>query len=154
LLVVGDYCGTNAAAPQLIWGEEDDAMLWRMMTAIGLEQGAVYVTNAMKCVQPDPDQANFTGELPCLPFLEKELQILRPGLICAMGDIAVRALLKTKAPLARVRGRFYTYKYPHGGVAKVMPTFHPRLLLQYPEMKQATWKDLQAVQKALQASLR
>ncbi|WPD21215.1 MAG: uracil-DNA glycosylase [Candidatus Electrothrix scaldis] len=153
LLIVGDYCADaeSTAATQLIWGEEEDAMLWRMMTAIGLEQDGVYVTNAMKCVQPSFDQANSSVELPCLSFLEKELQILRPRLICAMGDIATRALLKTKAPLARVRGRFHTYKYPQGGVAKVMPTFHPRLLLQYPEMKQATWKDLQAVQKALQA---
>ncbi|MCI5158600.1 MAG: hypothetical protein D3906_09215 [Candidatus Electrothrix sp. AUS1_2] len=158
LLVLGDYCGRNAAGRQLLWGEEEDAMLWRMMAAIGLEQDAVYVTNAVKCAQPAPAQANSAVDPSCLScclsHIEKELQIVRPKLICAMGDIATRAVLKNKAPLARVRGIFHPYQYPQGDTAKVMPTFHPRLLLQYPEMKQATWKDLQVVQKALEASSR
>jgi DNA polymerase len=68
-----------------------------------------------------------------------------------MGDTVTRALLKTKVPLVRLRGRFHSYRYPQGDMAKIMPTFHPRLLLQHPEMKQATWKDLQAVQRMLQA---
>jgi DNA polymerase len=152
LLVVGDcFIGTPSEQGQ-VWGKEEDAMLWRMMQAIGLDQSSVYVTNAIKCPQPGPVQPGSLMEQPCFSHLEKEIQIIRPKLICAMGDTVTRALLKTKAPLARLRGIFRPYRSPQGDMAKVMPTFHPRLLLQHPEMKQATWKDLQAVQRMLQAS--
>ncbi len=153
LLIVGDCFVGTAWKKGLFWGEEEDAMLWRMIQAIGLERKDVYVTNAIKCPQPAASgQPAAALEQSCFSHLEKELQIIRPKLICAMGDAACQALLKTKAPLARLRGRFHTYKYPHGGIGKVMPTFHPRLLVQHPEMKQATWKDLQAVQRALQTA--
>ncbi|CAK8723348.1 Uracil DNA glycosylase superfamily protein [Candidatus Electrothrix aarhusensis] len=152
LLVVGDcFIGTLSEKGQ-VWGKEEDAMLWRMMQAIGLDQRSVYVTNAIKCPQPGPVQLGSLMEKSCFPHLEKEIQIIRPQLICAMGDSVTRALLKTKAPLARLRGRFRSYRSPQGNVIKIMPTYHPRLLLQHPEMKQATWKDLQAVQRMLLAS--
>ncbi len=151
LLVVGDCFIGTIWEQGLLWGKEEDAMLWRMMQAIGLEQKSIYVTNAVKCPQPALSQPSSTLEQACFFQLEREIQIIRPKLICAMGDAACRALLKTKAPLARLRGRFHTYKYPNGAIGKIMPTYHPRLLVQHPEMKQATWKDLQAVQRALQA---
>ncbi|MCW5203430.1 uracil-DNA glycosylase [Desulfobulbus sp. US4] len=154
LLVVGDcFIGTPSEQGQ-VWGKEEGAMLWRMMQAIGLDQSSVYVTNAIKCPQPEPVQPGSLMEQACFSHLEKEIQIIRPRVICAMGDTVTRALLKTKAPLARLRGSFRPYRSPQGDMAKVMPTFHPRLLLQHPEMKQATWKDLQAVQRMLQASPR
>ncbi|WP_339138231.1 MAG: uracil-DNA glycosylase [Candidatus Electrothrix sp. GW3-4] len=154
LLVVGDCFFGSAPEKDLLWGEEEDAMLWRMMQAIGLDKGSVYVTNALKCSQPKPVPPGSLVEQSCFSHVEKELQIIRPRLICALGDTATRALLRTKAPLVRLRGRFHPYRSLQGDGAKIMPTFHPRLLLQYPEMKQATWKDLQAVQRMLQASSR
>ena len=155
LLVLGDCFLGTSPAKGLLWGEEEDAMLGRMMTAIGLDQDAFYVTNAVKCPQPEPVQPGSPAEHACFAHLERELLIIRPQLICTMGDTATRALLKTKAPLLRLRGHFHTYRYPKGqGTAKLMPTFHPRLLLQYPEMKQAVWKDLQAVQRVLRNSSR
>ncbi|MGB5684603.1 MAG: uracil-DNA glycosylase [Candidatus Electrothrix sp.] len=152
LLVVGDCFIGTPSEKGLIWGKEEDAMLWRMMQAIGLDQSSVYVTNAIKCPQPRHVQPRSLMEQSCFSHLEKEIQIIRPTLICAMGDSVTQALLKTKAPLARLRGSFRSYRSPQGDRVKVMPTYHPRLLLQHPEMKQATWKDLQAVQKMLQAS--
>ena len=104
LLVVGDcFIGTPSEQGQ-VWGKEEDAMLWRMMQAIGLDQGSVYVTNAIKCPQPGPVQPGSLTEQSCFSHLEKEIQIIRPKLICAMGDTATRALLKTKAPLAPTTG--------------------------------------------------
>ncbi|CAK8716531.1 Uracil DNA glycosylase superfamily protein [Candidatus Electrothrix laxa] len=150
LLVAGDCFIGAASEERLIWGKEEDAMLWRMMQAIGLDQSLVYVTNAIKCPQPGPVQPGSLMEQPCFSHLEKEIQIIRPKLICAMGDSVTQALLKTKAPLVRLRGSFRPYRYPQGNIVKIMPTYHPRLLLQHPEMKQATWKDLQAVQRMLQ----
>ncbi|MCI5210780.1 MAG: hypothetical protein D3910_18780 [Candidatus Electrothrix sp. ATG2] len=106
LLVVGDCLIGAPAEKDLMWGKEEDTMLWRMMQAIGLDQSSVYVTNAIKCPQTVPVQAGSLMEQSCCTRLEKELHIIRPRLICAMGDTAARALLKTKAPLVRLRGRF------------------------------------------------
>ena len=152
LLVVGDCFIGTPSEKGLIWGKEEDAMLWRMMQAIGLDQRSVYITNMIKCPQPGTVQPRSFMEQSCFSHLEKEIQIIRPKLICAMGDSVTQALLKTKAPLARLRGSFRPYRSPQGNMVKIMPTYHPRLLLQHPEMKQATWKDLQAVQRMLQAS--
>ncbi|MCI5211386.1 MAG: hypothetical protein D3910_21965, partial [Candidatus Electrothrix sp. ATG2] len=151
LFVVGDCLIGATSEKNLLWGKEEDAMLWRMMQAIGLDQSSIYVTNAIKCPQTAPMQPGSLMEQSCFTKLEKELQIIQPRLICAMGDTAAQVLLKTKAPLVRLRGQFRTYRYSQGKLAKVMPTFHPRVLLQYPEMKQAVWKDLQAVQRMLLA---
>ena len=150
LCVLGDYF-LGTPKDNLFWGKEEDAMLWRMMQAIGLEQEAVYVTNAIKCPQPAFVQSGSPQAQSCSSYLEKELQVIQPEVICVMGDTALQILLKTKAPLVRLRGKFHTYRYMHGETVKIMPTYHPRLLVQYPEMKMATWKDLQAVQRALQA---
>ncbi|XOF34728.1 MAG: uracil-DNA glycosylase [Candidatus Electrothrix sp. YB6] len=148
LLVVGDWY--SAADQQgAVWGKEEDEMLWKMMAAIGLDRASVYVTNAVKCPQQEPIRPDSAATQSCFAFLEQELQIIRPQLICTMGEIATRALLRTKAPVARLRGRFHPYRFPDGSRAKVMPTFHPRLLLQHPEMKRATWEDLQAIQRLL-----
>ncbi|MCI5134182.1 MAG: hypothetical protein D3920_03730 [Candidatus Electrothrix sp. AW2] len=149
LCVLGDYF-LGTPKDTLLWGQEEDAMLWRMMQAIGLEQEAVYVTNAIKCPQPAFVQSGSPQAQACSSRMEKELQIIQPEVICVMGDTALQILLKTKAPLVRLRGKFHTYRYLHGGTVKIMPTYHPRLLVQYPEMKMATWKDLQAVQRFLQ----
>jgi uracil-DNA glycosylase family 4 len=160
LLVLGDcYIGdppqdSNITKEGMIWGRKEDELFWKMMAAIGLDQKTVYVTNTVKCPQKDPVPPGTEREHPCFLFLEKELLAIRPQLICTMGDTATRALLRSKAPLVRLRGRFHPYNYPGGGRAKVMPTFHPRFLLQLqdPEMekmKRATWEDLQALQRLL-----
>ncbi|MCI5222529.1 MAG: hypothetical protein D3924_07635 [Candidatus Electrothrix sp. AR4] len=152
LVVVGDCFIGADSRHGMIWGREEDAMLWRMMEAIGLEQDAVYVTNTLKCPQKDLPQPGTEAEQVCFSYLEKELLAIQPQVICAMGDTATRALLKSKAPLVRLRGRFHLYRYPHGARARVMPTLHPRFLLRHPEMKRAVWEDLQAVQRLLQES--
>ncbi len=149
LLVLGDCFLGAAPRPGMIWAKDEEGMLWRMMDAIGLDRASVYVTNAVKCPQPEPVRPDSPAAQACFSFLEQELQIIRPQIICTMGDVATRALLRTKAPVVRLRTRFHPYRFPHGGRAKVMPTFHPRLLLQHPEMKRATWEDLQAIQRLL-----
>lgn len=145
LFVVGD-CSTPSAGENSIWEPESDELFWKMMAAIGLDAESVYVTNCVKC----PAQHGVEEAVQrCANFLEEELITLQPSLICTMGEVATRQLLGLKQPLVRTRGRFYTYPYPHGTSARVMPTFHPRFLLECPEMKPASWQDLQALQRYL-----
>jgi DNA polymerase len=151
LFVIGDCC-TEPGEKGVIWGKTEDDLFWKMMAAIGLDRDSVYVTNCMKCSLQDSTLSRKERAGQCFTFLEQELMAVQPALICTMGEIAAGLLLKKDAPLARLRGRFHQYRYPHGGSARVMATFHPRFLLQQPEMKRATWMDLQAVQRQLQQS--
>lgn len=147
LAVVGGCRLSATADRETIWGQEEEAMLWRMMAAINLSQEDVYVTNAVKCSQQDELKPGSRAERRCLPWLEQELRIIQPKVICAMGEVAANALLGR--PKARFwRAKLYPCAWP-GITASVMPTYHPRFLLRQPEMKEATWQDLQAVQKKL-----
>ena len=149
LFVVGDCFMGTADQKGLIWGLEEDELFWKMMAAIGLDQESVYVTNCIKCGRERDWQPDAEPGRRCFPFLERELLAIQPGLICTMGEIATGLLLNSRQPLVRMRGRFHKYRYPHGSRARVMPTFHPRFLIRHPEMKRATWMDLQAVQRQL-----
>jgi len=110
------------------------------------------VTNTIKCCPQTAQQPDRESEQHCLAHLRREIELLRPRIICAMGEVAARAVLGSSEPVLRLRGRFHPYKYSGdaGESTQVMVTFHPRFLLQYGDMKKAAWKDLQMVQRQLQ----
>ena len=149
LFVVGDWCHAETPGEDLLWAAEVDELFWKMMAAIGLDAKSVYVTNCVKCRDTNVDSLAVDRHRACFSHLEQELLAMQPEIICIFGEVAAGLLLKKKAPINRLRGRFHQYRYPHGGKAKVMVTYHPRFLLQHPEMKQAAWADLQAVQRNL-----
>ncbi|NIA05732.1 MAG: hypothetical protein GWP11_07175 [Proteobacteria bacterium] len=151
LMVVGDWSLQEKGhfSPATIFGLDDDALLVRMMAAIGLQPGDIYVTNCVKCCPPpgqEPDRACLDA---CFSFLEREIAAVRPRVICAMGDMAARMLLGREEPLVRLRGRMQQFRYQAGPPVAVMPTFHPRFLRRHEEMKKGTWLDLQAIQRHL-----
>ena len=150
LMVVGDWSAREQGGdPEILFGPDEDIMLWKMMEAIGLVPDNVYVTNILKCCPGAgqvPDQECLES---CFSYLVREIGAVRPRLICAMGDLAVRMLVGSQETLFRLRGRFAIYQYQATDPIPVMPTFHPRYLLHNPEMKKATWKDLQAIRRRL-----
>lgn len=150
LMVVGDWSRQEGNfSSNIIFGVEEDDMLWKMMAAIGLKEHEVYVTNCIKCCPGAGADPDAEAEKKCLSNLTGEIFAVRPRLICAMGDAAARVLLGTSAPLIRLRGKMGVCRYESGAPISVMPTFHPRFLLQNPEMKKAAWSDLQQVQRFL-----
>jgi DNA polymerase len=150
LMVVGDWSArAQGGNPEIMFGPEEDIMLWKMMEAIGLGPENVYVTNILKCC-PGVDQVSDQEcQESCFSYLVREIEAVRPRLICAMGDLAVRMLVGSQETLFRLRGRFALYRYQEAEPIPVMPTFHPRYLLHNPEMKKATWKDLQGIRRRL-----
>jgi DNA polymerase len=149
LFVAADCFIGSDAANGMLWGSGEDTLFWKMMAAIGLNPDSVYVSNCVKCCQPAALPPGSDTEQHCFSFLEQELLAIQPSLICAMGEMATRLLLRSQTPLVRLRGRFHPYRYPDGSRGLVMPTFHPRFLLEHEEMKRATWEDLQAIQHRL-----
>jgi DNA polymerase len=148
LFVIGDCC--RDGDDTTLWSAESDELFWKMMAAINLDRDSIYITNCIKCSRGQALAQERESGRNCFSYLERELAAIEPGLICTMGEIAAGLLLGGKAPLARMRGKFHTYRYPHGGTARVMPTYHPSLLLEHPELKRVAWLDLQALQRRLQ----
>lgn len=116
-------------------------LLTRIISAIGLRREEVYITNIIKCRPPhnrNPQRAEIAT---CEPFLKKQLEIIQPRIICALGTFAAQTLLETDEKISHLRGRFHVY----GGI-KVMPTYHPAFLLRNPHRKREAWEDMKKIQ--------
>jgi uracil-DNA glycosylase len=119
-------------------------LLTRIIEAIGMKRQDVYIANVIKCRPPNNRNPEADEIARCEPYLVRQIELIKPRLIVALGTFAAQTLLKTKLPISQLRGRFHTYQ----GV-KLMPTFHPAFLLRNPERKRAVWEDMQAVQREL-----
>jgi uracil-DNA glycosylase family 4 len=124
-------------------------LLDKMIEAMGLARGKVFILNVVKCRlpgnrNPEPDEIAA-----CAPFLERQLAILKPKVVVALGEFAAQALLRTDTPITRLRGQFK----PYSNGSQLMPTFHPAYLLRNPDSKREAWADLQAVARALGLAL-
>jgi DNA polymerase len=107
---------------------------------MGLKRKDVYICNILKC-RPPGNRNPLPNEIGlCEPFLKKQLQIISPQVICALGTFAAQTLLKTDIPITMLRGRFHSYE----GI-KLMPTYHPAYLLRNPSAKKLVWEDVQMI---------
>lgn len=122
-------------------------LLTRIIEAMGLKRQDVYIANVIKCRPPNNRNPEADEIARCEPYLIRQIELVKPRLIVALGTFAAQTLLQTKLPISQLRGRFHTYQ----GV-KLMPTFHPAFLLRNPERKRAVWEDMQAVQRELRQS--
>jgi uracil-DNA glycosylase len=119
-------------------------LLTRIIEAIGMQRQEVYIANVIKCRPPNNRNPEEDEISRCEPYLIRQIALVKPRVLVALGTFAAQTLLKTKLPISLLRGRFHTYY----GV-KLMPTFHPAFLLRNPERKRAVWEDMQAVQREL-----
>jgi DNA polymerase len=118
-------------------------LLDNMLRAIGLTRGEagparqVFIANTLKCRPPKNRNPEPAETAQCAPFLERQIALVRPRIILAMGRFAAQALLASDAPLGRLRGRVHQYR----GVPVVV-TYHPAYLLRTPTDKARAWEDL------------
>jgi uracil-DNA glycosylase len=152
LLIIGDYCRADTGSAEgMHFGVAEDIMLWKMMQAIGVTAENVFVTNAIKCCLPVAIRPDETSLRSCRAFLHREIALIRPRIICAMGDMAAQVLLDSHETVLRLRGKRHHFRCggdPSGEIP-VMVTFHPHFLREYPDLKKAAWEDLQKLQKQL-----
>jgi uracil-DNA glycosylase len=120
-------------------------LLTRIIEAIGLTRDEVYIANVIKCRPPENRNPEPDEVASCEPFLFRQIDAVRPRVIVALGLFAVRTLLRTDAPISRLRGRVYPYRG-----AQLVPTFHPAFLLRSPDRKRDTWEDMKMVRKLLE----
>jgi uracil-DNA glycosylase family 4 len=119
-------------------------LLTKIIQAMNLQRENVYICNIVKCRPPgnrNPKPAEIEA---CKPFLERQLKVIRPEIICALGTFAAQTLLKTETPISRLRGNFFDWM----GI-RVLPTYHPAYLLRNPEKKRDVWEDMKKLMRAL-----
>ena len=120
-------------------------LLTKMIEAMGLTRGEVYICNVLKD-RPPANRTPLPEEVDaCLPFLETQLDIIRPKVICVLGAVAAKALLGPHVAITKIRGEVRDY---HGIL--LVPTFHPAYLLRNPPAKKFAWADLKKVKKLLE----
>ena len=119
-------------------------LLTKILQSINLPREEVYITNIIKCRppqnrNPEPDEIQS-----CNPFLMKQIDVIQPKIICALGAFASQTLLKTDAKITALRGKFYDFE----GI-QVIPTYHPAFLLRNPERKREVWEDMKKIVELL-----
>ena len=120
-------------------------LLTKMIEAMGLTRGAVYICNVLKD-RPPSNRTPLPEEMDaCLPFLERQLALIQPRVICTLGSVAVKALLGPHMAITHIRGQQQVYR----GIP-LMPTYHPAYLLRNPSAKRLVWQDLKKVMQLLE----
>ncbi len=119
-------------------------LLTKIIKAMGLKREEVYICNILKCRPPGNRNPQPDEIAACEPFLIRQLEAIRPQVICALGTFAAHALLKSEAPISVMRGHFHSYQ----GIP-LMPTYHPAYLLRNPGAKKQVWEDVQMIMTTL-----
>jgi DNA polymerase len=119
-------------------------LLTKMIEAMGLGRDDVYICNILKCRPPGNRNPEPDEIAECEPFLKKQLAAIRPRMIVALGKFAAQCLLRSDAPISKLRGAWRAYE----GIP-LMPTYHPAFLLRTPSAKREVWTDLQEVMREL-----
>ena len=145
LVLVGEAPGGEEDAAGEPFVGEAGQLLTRILQAIQLRREDVYICNVIKCRPPknrDPEPEEIEA---CFPFLKKQLEVIRPRLVCALGKFAAQTLLGTTERISKLRGKIYEFNH-----IKVVPTFHPASLLRNPQWKREVWQDMQLIQRLLE----
>lgn len=138
-LVVGEAPGAEEDRQGEPFVGRAGQLLNAMLLAIGLPRENVFIANVLKCRPPgnrDPRPEEVSN---CLPFLSRQIALLEPKIMLAVGRIAAQNLLATDAPLARLRGKLH--RFGEAGTPLVV-TYHPAYLLRTPADKRKAWEDL------------
>jgi uracil-DNA glycosylase len=148
LLVIGEAPGADEDREGEPFVGRAGQLLNRMLGAIGLPRQQVYIANILKCRPPgnrDPRPAEASS---CQPYLMRQIELIAPRIILAVGRISAQTLLGTDLPLGRLRGRWLELG-PQAIPLRV--TYHPAYLLRSPDQKASAWEDLTAVARRLGA---
>ena len=152
LLIVGEAPGAEEDRLGEPFVGPAGRLLDEMLRAIGLQRQQVYICNILKCRPPrnaDPTPAQAAA---CRPYLERQIALVAPQLILAVGRIAAQNLLQVATPIGRLRGQCHSIQIGEaGGRVPVWVTYHPAYLLRSPREKARAWDDLKAVRRWLEA---
>jgi DNA polymerase len=148
LVVIGEGPGADEDAQGLPFVGRAGQLLTKMLDSVQLTRDEVYITNTVLCRPPGNRNPEADELAACRPFLDAKLGVIQPKVVLALGSVATQALLKTKEPIGKLRGKLHQF-----GDAVLIPTFHPAFLLRNPgqEYRRMAWDDLKLAKREYDA---
>jgi uracil-DNA glycosylase len=144
LMFIGEAPGADEDEQGLAFVGAAGQLLTKMIGAMGMTRDEVYIANILKCRPPGNREPQPDEVAQCTPFLARQLAVIRPKVVCALGSHAARNLLGVPTAVGKLRGQVHD---AHG--TQVVVTYHPAYLLRSPGEKPKAWEDLKLVLKLL-----
>ncbi|MFH1854030.1 MAG: uracil-DNA glycosylase [Candidatus Omnitrophota bacterium] len=144
LMFIGEAPGFDEDVQGLPFVGKAGMLLAKIINAMGLKRENVYICNILKC-RPPQNRNPLPDEIAsCINNLYKQIEYIKPRVICGLGKFASQTLLKTEIPITKLRGNWHEYR----GI-KFMPTYHPAYLLRNPIEKKLVWQDMKKIMEIL-----
>lgn len=147
LVFVGEAPGRDEDQQGIPFVGRAGQLLTKIIEAMGLTRQEVFICNVLKCRPPENRAPAPDEVINCSPFLKRQIELIKPRVICALGNHACQALLRTDKGISQLRGSFQSYE----GIP-VMCTYHPAYLLRNPAEKRKVWEDMKKVLQKLNAT--
>lgn len=145
VMVIGEGPGADEDATGRPFVGPAGQLLDKMLSSIGLSrEGNAFIANVVKCHPPGNRDPEREEAVACAPFLYRQIELLRPRIILAVGRVASQRLLETDQGIGKLRGRFFDYQ----GIP-LLPTYHPSALLRDGTLKRPAWEDLKLLRGRL-----
>ena len=138
ILIIGEAPGADEDAQGLPFVGAAGKLLTKILEAINLSRDEVYIANIIKCRPPENRRPEKDEIAQCEPYLQKQIEIIKPAFILALGLTAVNTLFKKNHQMQDIRGKVMNY---HG--VSLLATYHPAALLRNPNWKKPAWEDVQ-----------
>ena len=148
IMFIGEAPGADEDAQGRPFVGRAGQLLDKIIVACGLKRSDVYIGNILKCRPPENRDPRAEEIISCLPYLQRQIEIIEPEIIVALGAHAARTLLETTKSIGQLRGHFQEY---YAGIGhppiKLMATYHPAYLLRSysPENRRRVWEDMKKV---------
>ena len=147
IMVIGEAPGADEDEQGLPFVGKEGELLTKVLEAINLTRDEVYICNILKCRPPNNRKPLVSETDQCEPYLWKQIELIKPRFILALGLTAANTLLKNKESMTNLRGKIHDY---HG--IKTLVTYHPAALLRNPEWKKLAWEDVKLLRTLYDAS--
>lgn len=147
IMVIGEAPGADEDEQGLPFVGKEGELLIKVLEAINLTRDEVYICNILKCRPPNNRKPLVSETDQCEPYLWKQIELIKPRFILALGLTAANTLLKNKESMTNLRGKIHDY---HG--IKTLVTYHPAALLRNPEWKKLAWEDVKLLRTLYDAS--
>ena len=150
VMLIGEAPGKDEDQQGIPFVGRAGQLLNKMLLAINLQREDVYITNVVNWRPPDNRTPNDEEILEFLPFLQRQIDIVKPKFIFLLGGVAAKAILSTPLALGKLRGKWHEYKSLNlDGSIPTIASYHPAFLLRSPQYKKHSWEDLQMLQEKL-----
>ena len=144
LMFMGEAPGLQEDIQGKLFVGKAGVLLTKIIEAMGLKREDVYFANCLKCRPPHNRNPLPSEIVACREFFMKQIQIIKPKVICCLGKFASQTVLMSDESITKLRGNFFDFES-----RKVMPTFHPAYLLRNPQEKRLVWEDMKKIRDYL-----